>query len=119
MSKRKIRIGLVGYQFMGKAHSNAYRQAPRFFELDWEPELAVICGRNETALKQAAQKFGWQAIETDWRKLVERKDLDLIDVSTPGHLHAPISLPPKTEKSCSAKSLSQTHCKKHRICAKQ
>lgn len=92
MPKRKIRIGLVGYQFMGKAHSNAYRQAPRFFELEWEPELAVICGRNEAALKKAAQKFGWQEIETDWRKLVERKDIDLIDVSTPGHLHAPISI---------------------------
>lgn len=92
MSIRKIRIGLVGYQFMGKAHSNAYRQAPRFFEMDWEPELAVICGRTEGPLRAAAEKFGWQETETDWRRLVERKDIDLVDISAPGKLHAPISI---------------------------
>ncbi|MCW5945532.1 MAG: Gfo/Idh/MocA family oxidoreductase [Fimbriimonadales bacterium] len=92
MSKRKIRIGMVGYQFMGKAHSNAYRQAPRFFDMDWEPELAVLCGRTEGSLRAAAEKFGWQETETDWRRLVERKDIDLIDVSAPGNLHAPISI---------------------------
>jgi predicted dehydrogenase len=92
MPKRKIRIGLIGYQFMGKAHSNAYRQAPRFFDLEWEPVLKVICGRHESAVKSAAEKYGWEEYETDWRRVVERKDIDLIDVSTPGHLHAPISL---------------------------
>ncbi|KAA0228966.1 Gfo/Idh/MocA family oxidoreductase [Fimbriimonadia bacterium ATM] len=92
MAKRKVRIGLVGYQFMGKAHSNAYRQAPRFFDLDWEPELAVICGRSEGPLRAAAEKFGWAEVETDWRRLVEREDVDLIDVSTPGHMHAPIAI---------------------------
>ncbi|MCH8273407.1 MAG: Gfo/Idh/MocA family oxidoreductase, partial [Armatimonadetes bacterium] len=92
MAKRKVRIGLIGYQFMGKAHSNAYRQAPRFFDMEWTPELKVICGRHEGPLKEAAEKFGWQETETDWRRVIEREDVDLIDVSTPGHLHAPISI---------------------------
>ncbi|HWP30943.1 MAG TPA: Gfo/Idh/MocA family oxidoreductase [Fimbriimonadales bacterium] len=92
MPKRKVRIGMVGYQFMGKAHSNAYRQVARFFDMDWEPEMAVICGRTEAPLKAAAEKYGWQETETDWRRLVERKDIDLIDVSAPGNLHAPISI---------------------------
>lgn len=92
MPEKFIRIGLIGYQFMGKAHSNAYRQAPRFFELDTKPVLKVICGRNEHAVKAAREKYGWEEYETDWRKVVERKDIDFIDVSTPGHLHAPISI---------------------------
>src|SRR5581483_11144009 len=92
MAKRRVRIGLIGYKFMGKAHSNAYRQAPRFFDMEWEPELAVICGRDERALKAAADKFGWQECETDWRRVIERQDIDLIDVSTPGDLHAPIAI---------------------------
>jgi len=83
---------MVGYQFMGKAHSNAYRQAPRFFDMEWEPELAVICGRKEGPLKAAAEKYGWQETETDWRRLVEREDIDLIDVAAPGNLHAPVSV---------------------------
>jgi predicted dehydrogenase len=92
MAKRKVRVGLIGYQFMGKAHSNAYRQAPRFFDMEWEPELAVICGRSEAPLRAAAEKFGWQETSASWEDVVSRKDIDLIDVSTPGHLHAPISI---------------------------
>src|SRR6185503_11988549 len=92
MAKRKVSIGLIGYQFMGKAHSNAYRQAPRFFDMEWEPVLKCLCGRNEGALRSAADKYGFEEIETDWRRLIERPDIDLIDVSTPGHLHAEISI---------------------------
>jgi predicted dehydrogenase len=92
MSKRTINVGLVGYQFMGKAHSNAFRQAPRFFDMEWEPALKCICGRNEAPLKAAADKFGWQETETDWRKLIERSDIDLIDVSAPGNMHHPIAI---------------------------
>lgn len=92
MAKRTINVALIGYQFMGKAHSNAWRQAPRFFELEWEPRLKVLCGRNRDALERAAQQYGFEEVETDWRKVVERDDVDLVDVSTPGHLHAPISI---------------------------
>ncbi len=78
---------------MGKAHSNAYRQAAHFFpELDTVPSLKVICGRNEAAVAEAAGQLGWHSYETDWRRLIERSDIDLIDVSTPGNLHAEISI---------------------------
>lgn len=92
MAKRKVNIGLVGYQFMGKAHSNAYRQVAHYFNLDWEPVLKTLCGRTEGPLKTAAEQYGWETTETDWRRLVESNDIDLIDVSTPGNLHAPISI---------------------------
>ena len=92
-AKKKINIGLVGYQFMGKAHSNAYRQVNKFFpELDVEPVLKVLCGRNEEKVKDAAAKFGFETIETDYQRLCERDDVDLIDVSTPGNTHAEIAI---------------------------
>lgn len=84
---KKIRVGLIGYMFMGKAHSQAYRNVHRFFDMKVVPEMKVICGRNEEAVKEAQQKFGWQEYETDWRKLVERDDIDLIDISTPVNVH--------------------------------
>jgi predicted dehydrogenase len=90
---KKINIGLVGYQFMGKAHSNAYRQVHRFFpEIGIEPVLKVLCGRNEEKVKSAAQKFGFETYSTDYEELAERDDIDLIDVVTPGESHVPISL---------------------------
>ena len=92
-AKKKINIGLVGYQFMGKAHSNAYRQVSKFFpELDVEPVLKVLCGRDEAKVKDAAARFGFETIETDYQKLCERDDIDLIDVSTPGNTHAEIAI---------------------------
>jgi predicted dehydrogenase len=93
MSTRKINVGLVGYQFMGKAHSNAYRQVNKFFpELEVEPVLKALCGRNEEKVKDAAAKFGFEGYETDYKKLCERPDIDLIDVSTPGNTHAEIAI---------------------------
>ena len=93
MAKRFLNVGLVGYQFMGKAHSNAYRQVAHFFpELELVPALKAICGRNEAAVADAAGQLGWQSYETDWRRLIERSDIDLIDVSTPGNLHAEIAI---------------------------
>jgi predicted dehydrogenase len=88
-----INVGLVGYKFMGKAHSNAYRQVAHFFpDVAFRPVMKALCGRNEAAVKQAADQYGWEGIETDWRKLVARQDIGLIDVSTPGNSHAPISI---------------------------
>ena len=79
-----INVGLVGYKFMGTAHSNAWRQVARFFDPKLKPVMKAICGRTEPAVKAAAQKFGWEEYETDWRKLVAREDIDLVDVCTPG-----------------------------------
>lgn len=90
---KTINVGLVGYQFMGKAHSNAYRQVDKFFpEIGVKPVLKALCGRSEEKVKAAAEKFGFESYETDYRRLVEREDIDLIDVVTPGETHVPISI---------------------------
>src|SRR3954452_20462520 len=85
-------IGLIGYAFMGAAHSRAWRSAPRFFDLPLDPQLNVLCGRNAEAVRAAATKLGWKETETDWRKLLDRDDVQLIDVCTPGDSHAEIAI---------------------------
>ena len=80
-------VGLVGYKFMGKAHSNAYRQVHAFFPDAPNPRMVAIAGRDEQAVAAAAKQFGWDSYETDYRALIARDDIDIIDVSTPGHLH--------------------------------
>ncbi|HPG28030.1 MAG TPA: Gfo/Idh/MocA family oxidoreductase [Myxococcota bacterium] len=88
-----IRIALVGHRFMGAAHANAWRQVARFFvDCPFEPVLAVLCGRDEADLARAARRYGFEAISTDWREAVARHDVDVVDVCTPGDLHAPIAL---------------------------
>ena len=87
-----LRVGMVGYAFMGAAHSQAWRSAPRFFDLPLRPELAAVAGRNEDGVRAAAGKLGWESYETDWRALVEREDIDLIDICTPGNTHAEIAI---------------------------
>jgi len=77
-----MKIGMVGYKFMGKAHSYAYHTAPYFFDITEPVELVAVCGRNEEGVTAFAKKHGWQSIETDWRKLVERDDIDAIDIGT-------------------------------------
>ena len=88
----EIGVGLVGYKFMGKAHSNAYRQLPHFFDVDPEPRMVAICGRDEAGVKEAANTLGWESYETDYRKLIARDDVGLVDVVTPGNTHRDIVL---------------------------
>ncbi|WP_320781071.1 Gfo/Idh/MocA family oxidoreductase [Streptomyces sp. CRN 30] len=83
---------MVGYAFMGAAHSQGWRTAGRVFDLPLDPVLAVICGRDADAVRTAAVRHGWAAAETDWRALVERDDVDLVDICTPGDSHAEIAL---------------------------
>ena len=83
---------MVGYAFMGRAHSHAWRSVGRFFELPSTPRLAAICGRDRDQVAAAAERLGWAAWETDWKRLVERDDVDLVDVCTPGSSHAEISI---------------------------
>jgi predicted dehydrogenase len=85
-------IGLVGYAFMGAAHSHAWRTAPRFFDLPLRPHLAVLAGRNAAAVDEAAGRLGWEGTETDWRRLLDRDDVDLVDICTPGDSHAEIAI---------------------------
>ncbi len=92
MAKKKVNVGLIGYQFMGKAHSNAYRQVGHFFDLPVEVGMHTICGRNEAAVSKAAEVYGWDRYATDWRSVVANPEIDVIDVSTPGNLHAEIAI---------------------------
>ncbi|MGY1620555.1 Gfo/Idh/MocA family protein [Geodermatophilus sp. SYSU D00691] len=85
-------VGLIGYAFMGAAHSQAWRTAPHFFDLPLHPELRVLVGRDKARLEDAAARLGWQETETDWRRLLERDDVDLVDVCTPGDTHAEIAI---------------------------
>lgn len=89
---KPLRIGIVGYGFMGRAHSNAYRQVNRFFELDTEPVLKAVCGRNRAKTAAFAANWGWDSVETDWRRLVERDDIDAIDICTPNSSHRDIAI---------------------------
>jgi predicted dehydrogenase len=90
--KRSVRIGMVGYKFMGKAHAHAYRDLPFYFDLDATPELQAIAGRDEAGVRQAAQRYGFASYETDWRKLIDRTDIDVIDIVTPNNTHAEIAI---------------------------
>jgi predicted dehydrogenase len=90
MSKQ-LNIGIAGYKFMGRAHSNAWLKAPLFFDIPARPVLKVACGRHEASLKEFAGKWGWEETETDWKKLVARPDIDIIDVALPQHLHYEIA----------------------------
>jgi len=88
----EVNVALIGYNFMGRAHSNAYRQVRAFFEPRLEPRMKVLCGRTASAVRRAADRLGWEEAATDWREVVARKDIDLVDVSTPGDSHAEIAM---------------------------
>ena len=91
-ARETIGIGMVGHAFMGAVHSHAWRSVHRFFDPPLVPRLAVLAGRDESRAKAAAERFGWEAVETDWRKLIARDDVGLVDVCTPGDTHAEIAI---------------------------
>ncbi|WP_235031935.1 Gfo/Idh/MocA family protein [Actinacidiphila yanglinensis] len=83
---------MVGHAFMGAAHSHAWRTAGRFFDLPRRVEMAAVCGRDAASVRASAERYGWESCETDWRALVARPDIDVVDICTPGDSHAPIAL---------------------------
>lgn len=87
-----IRVGMIGYQFMGKAHTHAYRDLPFYFGPSYQPILKAISGRNEKAVSQAAERLGYESYETDWQALLARNDIDVVDIVTPNHTHAEIAI---------------------------
>lgn len=87
-----LRVAMIGYGFMGAAHSQAWRTAPRVYDLPDDIEMAVIVGRNPEAVADAATKWGWQESATDWRDIVTRDDIDIVDIVTPGHSHHEIAI---------------------------
>jgi len=89
---KNLNIGMIGYGFMGRAHSNAYCRVNNFFDLEYRPVLKAACGRNEERVKAFADSWGYESVETDWRKLIERDDIDAIDICTPNDMHKDIAL---------------------------
>jgi predicted dehydrogenase len=89
---RALNVGMIGYGFMGRAHSNAYRKVNQFFELGYHPVLRAVAARDSSRVQAFANTWGYESVETDWRKLVDRKDIDLIDVCAPNNLHREIAL---------------------------
>ncbi|MFH0796062.1 MAG: Gfo/Idh/MocA family oxidoreductase [Candidatus Omnitrophota bacterium] len=89
---KEIRIGLIGYKFMGKAHSNAFHQVGHFFSPKAKPVLKAVCGRHPEELKEMSKKWGYESCETDWRRLVNRSDIDLVDITTSNDSHAEIAI---------------------------
>ena len=89
---KTLRVAMIGYGFMGAAHSQGWRTAPRVFDLPAEPEMAVIVGRNAEAVAAAASKWGWAESATDWRDVIARDDIDVVDIVTPGDSHAEIAI---------------------------
>ena len=89
---KKINVGMVGYKFMGKAHSNAFRQVAVFYDPPHVPVLKALCGRDEDGVKNAAARYGWESYETSWKDLVRRDDIDLVDINTPNSSHAEIAI---------------------------
>jgi predicted dehydrogenase len=85
--KKKINVAILGTKFMGKAHSNAWLAAPRFFDLPYEPVLKMVCARDMDSAKSFAANWGYEQVESDWRKAIESKDIDVIAICTPTYLH--------------------------------
>jgi myo-inositol 2-dehydrogenase/D-chiro-inositol 1-dehydrogenase len=90
--RRELRVALIGQGFMGKAHSNAFAQVNRFFDVPFRLRLSVLCGRNREALEQSRDSWGWEQTATEWRQVVERSDVDLVDIALPNHLHAEVAI---------------------------
>lgn len=89
---KPLNIGMIGYGFMGRAHSNAYRRVNNFFDLEYQPVLKAVCARDEGKARDFAARWGYESVETDWRKLLERKDIDAVDICTPNNLHKEIAI---------------------------
>ena len=92
MANKKLNIGLVGYGFMGRTHSNAFHQVNHFFDLEYQPVLKAVCARDADKARAFAAQWGYESVETDWRKLAARNDIDLIDIASPNNTHAEIAI---------------------------
>src|SRR5881296_3447418 len=89
---KKLNVGLIGYGFMGRTHSNAFGKVNQFFDLEYQPVLKAVCARDAGKAKAFAARWGYEAVETDWRHLLRRDDIDLIDIAAPNDVHAAIAI---------------------------
>jgi predicted dehydrogenase len=92
MRRKTLNVGMIGYGFMGRCHSNAFRTVSNFFDVKYQPVLKAACGRDEKAVRAFADQWGYEDIETDWRELIKRPDIDIIDICVPNDLHKPIAI---------------------------
>src|SRR6266550_6042860 len=90
--KQALNVAMIGHGFIGKVQSNAFHQIGHFFQTPYQPKLKIICGRNRENLEAVASQWGWEEVATDWRAIVERKDIQVIDIAVPNALHAPIAM---------------------------
>src|SRR5688572_23181554 len=91
-TQKELRIGMIGYGFMGRAHSNAYAKVNHFFDLPYRTVLKAACGRDASKVKPFAEQWGYESVETDWKKLLERKDIDAVDICSPNNTHKEIAI---------------------------
>ena len=106
MPKAKLNIAMIGTGFIAKAHSNAFRQVGHFFNIPYEVVLKVVCGRNQAKLETVAAQWGWEEIATDWKAVVARSDIDIVDIAVPTRCTRRSRLPrPRPERSSFARSL--------------
>jgi myo-inositol 2-dehydrogenase/D-chiro-inositol 1-dehydrogenase len=104
---KDLNIGLIGYGFMGRTHSNAFLHAPKFFDVPYRPVLKAVCARNPDRAKSFAANWGYQSVEADWRDIVARKDIDLIDIASPNDTHRRSRSPrPRPARWSCARNLS-------------
>src|SRR6478736_4886408 len=92
MAAKTVNVALIGTKFMGKAHSNAYLKVGKFFDPDPAPVMKAICGRHADETAEFAKRFGWESHESDWKKVCERKDIDVVDIASPGGTHHDIAV---------------------------
>src|SRR4051812_39242866 len=91
-TRRTLGIAMIGHGFMGKAHSNAWRQAPHFFDLGADLRLKTICGRDRTATRKAAAQLGWETFTTDWKRAIDDPDIHVVDICTPNDSHCEMAV---------------------------
>src|SRR5437667_9467073 len=91
-SKKRLNIAMIGHGFIARAHSNAFHQVGRFFPVAYDLNLRVICGRNRPNLEAMASQWGWHEVATDWQEVVNRSDIQVVDIAVPNVLHAPIAM---------------------------
>ena len=89
---RQLRVALLGQGFMGKAHSNAFAQVGHFYDTPFRIRRTLLCGRDAASLQTMAARWGWEETATDWRALIDRKDIDAVDVCLPNHMHGEVAI---------------------------
>src|SRR5678815_5568758 len=93
MNKKELRVGLIGVGFMGRTHTNGYKRVGDFFpELQNQPVLKTVCSRTSDKVRAFADQWGYESVETDWKAVIARKDIDAVDICTPNNMHAEIAI---------------------------